>query len=415
MSRTSPLRLAIVALLTAGILAGGVLGARSAPAARGLTPDEVRNQLHAAAVRLAHARAAIAAVRRSEAGLTATIAGLDARLNATGAELARLGRHIAATRRDLTAVRGELRVLRVRLHAKRLELSAAQTRLVLRQKALAQRVVATYKTGDATYLAVILDAQDFSDLVTRLRFVKTLIGTDNELVGRLAAARAAVAAQTAAVAKDERAAATAARRLVMQRRQLVRLRTTAAAEARAAVALRSRKRVTLARVESNLRAWEREEAQLRAESARLTAIIRGHQGDGGGLATGRLQWPVRGPVTSGFGWRVHPIFHVRRFHSGIDIAAAYGTPIHAADGGRVIFAGSGGMLYGYGNVIVIDHGRGLSTLYAHQSRFAVAAGALVRRGQVIGYVGSTGFSTGPHLHFEVRVNGVPVDPMGYLR
>jgi murein DD-endopeptidase MepM/ murein hydrolase activator NlpD len=123
-----------------------------------------------------------------------------------------------------------------------------------------------------------------------------------------------------------------------------------------------------------------------------------------------MQWPVAGPVTSPFGWRIHPIFHVRKFHTGVDIGAGYGSPIHAADGGRVIYAT---WMSGYGNTTIIDHGSGISTLYAHQSTILISSGS-VTKGQVIGYVGATGYATGPHLHFEVRINGNPVDPLGYL-
>ena len=116
-------------------------------------------------------------------------------------------------------------------------------------------------------------------------------------------------------------------------------------------------------------------------------------------------------MSSSYGWRTHPIFGNRRFHSGIDFGGGYGAPIYAAEAGVVVSASSRG---GYGMTIVIDHGGGLTTLYAHQSRFAVGAGQQVTRGQVIGYIGSTGFSTGPHLHFEVRVNGATRNPMDYL-
>jgi murein DD-endopeptidase MepM/ murein hydrolase activator NlpD len=122
-------------------------------------------------------------------------------------------------------------------------------------------------------------------------------------------------------------------------------------------------------------------------------------------------WPVNGTVTSGYGYRIHPILGKRILHTGIDIAAASGTSIWAADGGTVIYAT---WVSGYGNTVAIDHGGGISTLYAHQSSMAVSYGQKVKKGQVVGYVGSTGYSTGPHLHFEVRVNGTPVDPMGYL-
>ena len=161
---------------------------------------------------------------------------------------------------------------------------------------------------------------------------------------------------------------------------------------------------------TNINAWEAQEAQLASESQGLAGVIRSHAGNGDGRATGTMQWPVRGPITSPFGWRIHPIFHVRKFHTGIDIGVGYGTPIHAADGGRVIYAS---WMSGYGNTTIIDHGHGISTLYAHQSSILVSSGP-VSKGQVIGYVGATGYATGPHLHFEVRLNGNPVNPVPYL-
>ncbi len=116
-------------------------------------------------------------------------------------------------------------------------------------------------------------------------------------------------------------------------------------------------------------------------------------------------------ITSPFGYRVHPILGTRRLHTGIDMSAGSGTPIRAAASGRVILAAYYG---GYGNAVIIDHGGGISTLYAHQSRIAVSKGSQVGAGDTVGYVGSTGFSTGPHLHFEVRQNGTPVNPVSYL-
>ena len=118
--------------------------------------------------------------------------------------------------------------------------------------------------------------------------------------------------------------------------------------------------------------------------------------------------PVSGRVSSGFGMRMHPILRRARMHTGLDMAAASGTPIHAAAGGVVIFAGRFG---GYGNCAMIDHGGGTVTLYGHCSSLGCAVGEKVQQGQVIAYVGSTGLSTGPHLHFEVRKNGVPVSPL----
>ena len=122
-------------------------------------------------------------------------------------------------------------------------------------------------------------------------------------------------------------------------------------------------------------------------------------------------WPLVGRLSSGFGFRVHPIFGTRRMHTGLDIGGTAGEPIYAAKAGTVIFAGWRG---GYGNAVVIDHGGGFSTLYAHQSQTGVPVGQEVALGDVVGYVGSTGWSTGPHLHYELRLNGSPIDPLPYL-
>ena len=124
-----------------------------------------------------------------------------------------------------------------------------------------------------------------------------------------------------------------------------------------------------------------------------------------------LAWPVGGALTSPYGWRIHPIFGDRRLHTGIDLRGSTGEPIHAAANGTVILAGTWG---GYGRTVVVDHGGGLSTLYAHASRIAASEGEEVLAGEVVAYVGCTGFCTGPHLHFEVREVGSPVDPMLYL-
>ncbi|MEH2222432.1 murein hydrolase activator EnvC family protein [Nostoc sp.] len=146
---------------------------------------------------------------------------------------------------------------------------------------------------------------------------------------------------------------------------------------------------------------EAEEAQGKTNS-RTGIIIRG---------TGVMAYPSDASTSSPFGWRVHPILGYRRFHAGLDFAASYGSKIRAADSGRVIFAGWYG---GYGRAVIIDHGNGMTTLYGHTSELYVSEGQAVERGQAIAAVGSTGFSTGPHLHFEVRRNGTPVDPANYL-
>jgi murein DD-endopeptidase MepM/ murein hydrolase activator NlpD len=163
-------------------------------------------------------------------------------------------------------------------------------------------------------------------------------------------------------------------------------------------------------IQSNKTQYEAELASLQAASDSIAARLRSI-GSGPGQPGDCQARPVPGGISSPFGPRYHPILHYTRVHSGADMSAGSGTPIHACRSGVVVIAGSQG---GYGNAVVIDHGGGMATLYAHQSSIATSVGAHVAAGQVIGYVGSTGMSTGPHLHFEVRLSGNPVDPAPYL-
>lgn len=174
---------------------------------------------------------------------------------------------------------------------------------------------------------------------------------------------------------------------------------------------RDRQRALLAEVDSEIELFESELAALEREQASLKELLSVEQ-QKGGSAPGRLAWPVQGRISSVFGYRTHPVTGARKLHSGLDIAAPSGTPLAAGAGGRVVLADWFG---GYGLTVIIDHGGGLATLYAHQSRLAVSTGDTVGTGQLIGYVGSTGLSTGPHVHFEVRTNGTAEDPLPWLR
>ena len=172
---------------------------------------------------------------------------------------------------------------------------------------------------------------------------------------------------------------------------------------------------TIDRLKSDRQALSQAEDRLAEDSRRLSQIILAKVQPYDGLilppGTGQLMYPTIGPVTSNFGWRTHPILGTERFHSGIDFGADYGSLIYASEQGRVIYADWYG---GYGNAVIVDHGNGMTTLYAHCSDLYVKDGDIVAKGQPIASVGSTGFSTGPHLHFELRANGEPIDPTAYL-
>ena len=395
-------------LILAAALAALVAGLLS-PAASALTSGEAQGELARTRERLELTRARIAAVEAARAGLHAQVGALDTRLGSIEGQLAETGRQIATVERELTTARARLERLRAELRETRIKLKMAEQRLERQQAAFEQRVVSLYKTRELTYIDVLLHSSSFDQLVSSYRVVHDVVGGEDDLLGELDAARAAVATQQAALTDKQEEAVQAASELEGERAALAALQAAQQEQRDAAWAARQEKGATLAAANADLAELERQEDVLLAQSQSLAAIINGNSGGGGG--SGSMIWPVNGTGTSGYGYRIHPILGKRILHTGIDIAAPSGAAIWAADGGTIVYAT---WVSGYGNTVAIDHGGGISTLYAHQSSTAVSYGQRVKKGQVIGYVGSTGFSTGPHLHFEVRVNGAPVDPMGYL-
>ena len=280
------------------------------------------------------------------------------------------------------------------------ELSNRLTKkLEVQTKTLHRRIRDIYKNGQVNYLDVLLGAKDFNDFVGRMDILKKILAYDNALIQGTKADR-----ETLRKAKEQ---------LEADRAKIVELRKLAAAKREQVASRRQERRGVL-----NAATYERETAErayreLIETSRQIEQLIKriqsGEKNIGG--STGTMTWPAEGEITSPFGWRVHPIFGTQRLHTGIDIGADYGDAIRAADGGVVIHADWMG---GYGNAVIIDHGNGISTLYAHNSQLLVDEGQTVAKGQTVARCGSTGYSTGPHLHFEVRQNGSPVNPLNYL-
>ena len=400
MPRRHRILIALIAV-TAGllVLAGGLIAVRPAAADELSTTQE----------KLRLTRERIDAARAEAKTLDGQLESLDARLTSLDDKLAALGSEIAVLQEKLGIGEEKLAVVRKQLRLKKLELAEAERELELQEAAFEQRVVLTYKTREIDYLDIVLESSSFDDLVTRLRLVRSLVGSDNDLVGELEATRARVELEKREIAVKEQEVSDLVHELQVQNDRLLALQALQQEQRAEAQAARADKHDALTDVEANLKELERQEKDLLAQSQALASVISGGSSSGGG--TGQLIWPCSGTVVSDFGWRIHPILGIELFHTGIDIAAPYGTPIKATANGTVTMAAWYG---GYGNCTIIDHGDGLSTLSAHQSSMRVAAGQTVTQGQVIGYVGSTGLSTGPHLHFETRVNGEPVDPMRYL-
>lgn len=303
---------------------------------------------------------------------------------------------------ELHAVEVQQSQVNAQIQQTEVELTAAQKRLDERERVLNKRLRDVYMHGKLNYLEVILGAKNFTDFANRLEFLKRIVSADLNLITEIRAERELILQKK--------------QQLEVQRQQLAKLQAEAEAKKTVVENKKQDQLIVLARLQDEKALAEASYAELQATSQDIEARIRARQQQGASAGqvvhgSGVFVWPTSGPITSPFGYRIHPIFGTQIYHSGIDIGVDTGTPIVAADSGVVIEAG---WLGGYGYAVVIDHGNGLSTLYGHNSDLAVSPGQSVQQGQVIAYAGSTGYSTGPHCHFEVRVDGSPVDPMGYL-
>jgi murein DD-endopeptidase MepM/ murein hydrolase activator NlpD len=276
---------------------------------------------------------------------------------------------------------------------------------------LERRVRELYMTDGPDALAFVLGTASFADLIDNLDLLNRIGRQDEEIAARVKASRDGVAdaRRRTRSARVEAAHVEAAVASAAAEQQGVVSRLVASRDA--LVAARREKSTTLASIREDRESTVAEIEALEEQSAALAERIRQAQQQSAGTTAvvrsgnGVVSWPVSGAVTSGYGLRWG------RMHEGIDIAVGEGTPVRAAAAGTVIYAG---WLGGYGNLVVVDHGNGLSTAYAHNSSLGVGVGQSVAAGQVVSYSGNTGNSTGPHVHFEVRVNGSAVDPLGYL-
>jgi septal ring factor EnvC (AmiA/AmiB activator) len=334
---------------------------------------------------------------------------------------------IARVTNTLAELQGQVGWNERKLSWNQVQLNAAEATLQRHNDALRRRLVDAYERGDLGYVNVLLSATSFSDFVERWDDIRYLIAANQKTVRERRAAESAVSRARsdlegerlelgAALARQQQAKYQLAS-LATQREQLVAVadaqRRSVASEV---VQLEELSAAQEAALEAMIRERQREEAARRAaEDAqrRRAAQLAGQElpPPANTGAPGTFSWPVSGPITSPFGMRPNPLGQGFEMHPGIDIGAPMGATVTASAGGRVIWAKPYG---GYGNAIIIDHGGETSSVYGHLSQIFVAEGQDVQRGQAIGAVGCTGRCTGPHLHFEVRVNGIAVDPTGRL-
>ena len=280
-------------------------------------------------------------------------------------------------------------------------LRKTQAELNEKTQLLSKRVRNIYMHGQISYIDVLFGAKSFNDFLTRMDLLTRVIKSDYNLLQK--------------VLEDKRVVEKAKAELESERKMRIALVREAASKRAELRARKHDKDVLLERMENDKALSEQAYQEMLAASKEVEKLIQARRYQYRGPAvsgSGALLWPIASDeITSDFGWRTHPITGDSRFHSGVDIGGDYGEPIYAAAAGVVVYAG---WISGYGYAVIIDHGGGISTLYGHNEQLNVGEGQNVSKGDVIAYCGSTGNSTGPHCHFEVRENGEPVDPMSYF-
>jgi murein DD-endopeptidase MepM/ murein hydrolase activator NlpD len=379
----------------------------AAPAAAddiGQKKASVDSQLAAVRQQIGRSKQQEAALSKQISSLSSSIHSLERKVGGVSAQLGALQRDIRLHRRRLTKFDQLLR-----LQSRRFAALKRQYRLSVQR--LDFRLVTIYKQPDPSTLDVLVAARSFQDVLDQLDYLGAIANQDKRVAQQVALAKRQVAAARTRTRAAKRTVFEETRVINGRAQQVEILRAQLLTSSHQLAGTRSAKANALAATRRAISTEVSESKALQAASDQLAAQLRAAAQGSAGAGSGqpgdapRFIWPVSGPITSPFGMRWGTL------HPGIDIGVPSGTPVHAAAAGKVAWCG---WMSGYGNLVMIDHGGGYATLYGHNTRVAVSCGEEVAQGAVIAYSGCTGFCTGPHVHFEVRVNGTPVDPLGYL-
>lgn len=327
--------------------------------------------------------------------------------NAAQSQLDSINASLDAVQAEITKLYDELAVAEENLARQQEEYNAIKAKLDESQKALQNRVNAIYRNGDISYWDVLFRSENVQDFISGFIFLTKIVEEDQKIIDSI---------QENKVLAEEKL-----HELEVTRNEIVALQVEKEAEEAEYAKQAEAKLALLDTLESEQAALEKEIDEMESQSGSIASEINSYYAslsasDPGYTYTGNgiFTWPLStgGTLTSNYGYRIHPISGVRKMHTGIDLAAPAGTPILAAESGTVSLVRKLGT--GYGWYVVVSHGSNISTLYAHMSSIIVSEGQAVSRGQKLGGVGTTGSSTGNHLHFEVRVNGSHVSPWGYI-
>jgi len=343
--------------------------------------------------------------------LSSDVAGFTRKINALQSDITVLQTKQVRLQASLERKRAELARIQEDLRRERLRLARLRARLAEARAALSKRLVELYKADQPDLVTVVLESNGFADLLERTEFMQRVSHQDARIINIVVEAKKEATATAKRLDRLEKRAQVVAGQIEDEVNQVSAVKGQLVERRGRYQEARGQKSALLARTREDRHDLEGDLRALEAEQAKVLAVLQASASSGSAPAgpiqqgSGGLIWPVSGPIVSGFGMRWG------RLHAGVDIAVPAGTPIRAAQSGRVVLLGWTG---GYGNYTCIQHTGGLSTCYAHQSRYGTSNGASVSKGQVIGYVGCTGHCFGDHLHFETRINGSPVNPAGYL-
>ena len=346
--------------------------------------------------------------RAKEDVLTGEISGYTSRINTLQADITALQSQETRLQAELDAKLARLAAIQDDLRSERARLARLRARLAEGRALLAERLVDLYKADSPDILTVVLSADGFAELLESSEFARRISRQDQRIIVAVTEAKAESERVAARLADLEEEAGAIAAEVQERRDEVAAVKGRLVSRRDEYANVRDKKNAILAQVEGQRERLEGDLADLEEKEAEIQAKLAGVDTTAIGpvrTGSGGLVWPVNGPVVSPFGTRWG------RLHAGVDIASPTGTPVVASASGSVSIAGPTG---GYGNYVCISHTGGLSTCYAHNTSIAVSVGQTVSQGQVIASVGCTGHCYGPHVHFETRINGAPVDPMGYL-
>jgi peptidoglycan DL-endopeptidase CwlO len=363
---------------------------------------------------LEHKQSQLSKAEERKGVLTTTIAGFKDKIDRLTGEVAGIRNREAAVRARLAAKQAELDQAMAELDTAKAHLARVRAHLKRALTALRERLVAMYEAGSPDVISVIVGSSSLDDLAARTEYLDRLHGMDEAVVGRVRDLRDQVKSLVSRLRDSKNRIEDARDAIASEKEALTAARVALQSRQAALVATRHDREAALEKVDRHAEELDGDLGEIQGKIAAQLAETGSAPLPAGPIkgGSGMLIWPVDGPVVSGFGSRT--INGSYEYHPGIDIAVPEGTPIRAAASGTVIFTEPEASSGGYGNYTCIDHGGGLSTCYAHQTSFAVSAGQSVSQGAIIGYTGCTGYCFGPHLHFEVRINGSVTDPMGYL-